>query len=343
MSKVLALFNHKGGVSKTTTAFNLGWAISQRNKKVLLVDADSQCNLTGLVLGFQEDDAFEQFYQASPYSNISGLIAPLFNSQPAPIQHAQLAATRYPNLSLLAGHIDLSEIETQLAVALTTAASLRALKNLPGAVSAIIRDVAQQNQIDLVLLDMSPAVGALNECLLMGSDFFIIPTMPDYFCKQAIHSLAKVIPRWNTEVQQFRDPSLSYPIPTQPPRFMGIISQKYRPRGGAPGAGFQRWINRIKESVDSALVPALTPLQMAIAPAQFQAAGPGDTPYNLINISDFNTLVTQSQKHSVPVPDLSDAQIERQGMVLDNMRVSRNEFRNIFFQLADSVIALTGI
>jgi hypothetical protein len=52
MAPIISLFNHKGGVSKTTTAFNLGWAMADRGKKVLVVDGDPQCNLTGTVLGF---------------------------------------------------------------------------------------------------------------------------------------------------------------------------------------------------------------------------------------------------------------------------------------------------
>ena len=44
--KKIAIFNHKGGVAKTTTTFNLGSAIARQGKKVLLVDTDSQCNLT---------------------------------------------------------------------------------------------------------------------------------------------------------------------------------------------------------------------------------------------------------------------------------------------------------
>ena len=55
---------------------------------------------------------------------------------------------------------------------------------------------------------MSPSVGALNQCLLMSSDYFIIPTAPDFFCAQAIKSLSKVLPRWSREIAPFRDESL---------------------------------------------------------------------------------------------------------------------------------------
>jgi chromosome partitioning protein len=62
MSPIISLFNHKGGVSKTTTAFNLGWALAGRGKQVLIVDADPQCNLTGTVLGFDGISDFADFY-----------------------------------------------------------------------------------------------------------------------------------------------------------------------------------------------------------------------------------------------------------------------------------------
>ena len=53
MAIQVALFNHKGGVSKTTTSFNLGWILAEQGHRVVLVDADPQCNLSGLVMGFR--------------------------------------------------------------------------------------------------------------------------------------------------------------------------------------------------------------------------------------------------------------------------------------------------
>ncbi len=53
MAKQIALFNHKGGVGKTTTTFNLGWMLGNKGKKVIIVDSDPQCNLTGMGAGIQ--------------------------------------------------------------------------------------------------------------------------------------------------------------------------------------------------------------------------------------------------------------------------------------------------
>lgn len=52
MVKRIALFNHKAGVSKTTTAFHLGWKLAQMGHRVILVDADPQSSLTELVLRY---------------------------------------------------------------------------------------------------------------------------------------------------------------------------------------------------------------------------------------------------------------------------------------------------
>lgn len=201
MSAIIALFNHKGGVSKTTTTFNLGWALAEQGKRVLIVDADPQCNLTGTALGLNDEDEFETFYTGNPQSNMVAGLDPVFQGAQTPLVPVPVAPTLQPNLYLLAGHIDLSLFETQLAVAISTGAAIPALQNLPGAVGRFLRLMAVEHNFDAVLVDMSPSVGALNECILMASDFFIVPTSPDFYCDQAIRSLATVLPRWNTQIQ----------------------------------------------------------------------------------------------------------------------------------------------
>ena len=131
MAPIISLFNHKGGVSKTTTAFNLGWAMADRGKKVLIVDGDPQCNLTGTVIGFNGVSDFSAFYKQYPNANISSCLEPIFKSTGNPLKSPQITKTLNPNLFLLVGNIDLAENETQVSVALSTSTAIPALKNIP--------------------------------------------------------------------------------------------------------------------------------------------------------------------------------------------------------------------
>ncbi|WP_211344112.1 ParA family protein [Robertmurraya siralis] len=74
--KTISVFNHKGGVSKTTTTYNIGWKLATKGFKVLLVDGDPQCNLTGLIL----KDNFEDYYTtgSSKLFNIKDAVRPAF-------------------------------------------------------------------------------------------------------------------------------------------------------------------------------------------------------------------------------------------------------------------------
>lgn len=339
--KLISLFNHKGGVSKTTTTFNLGWMLAERGHKTLIVDADPQCNLTALVLGYNSIDDTETFYAANPNCDIYSCIKPVVDGSLGKVITASPVVTSNANLSLLCGNIALSEIETQISVAITTSAAIPAIRNIPGSIGAFIRQTAQHNDFEYVIIDMSPSVGALNECLLMSSDYFIVPTSPDFFCAQAIKSLTNIVPRWNLEIALFRNKEIVYPFPSEPPKFIGFISQKYRPRSGAPAKSFQKWIDIIKNEVVLSLIPALAPIGMAVDELSFKTNIKADEPFNLANIADFNSLIAQSQKHNVPIFALTDAQIEQGGIILENMKESRDNFRKSFAQLADEIHKLT--
>src|SRR4051794_17350408 len=103
-AKIISVFNHKGGVSKTTTTFNLGWMLARKGKRVIVVDADPQCNLTGVILGLNnewppedisevDDDpqserfssrqaASQDFWTTNFNRTLYGALKPAFESEP---------------------------------------------------------------------------------------------------------------------------------------------------------------------------------------------------------------------------------------------------------------------
>ena len=341
MPVVLSLFNHKGGVSKTTTTFNLGWKLAQRGRRVLLVDADPQCNLTGTILGFRGVGDDSIFYEQNPRANIVAALEPAYAGRPERLGIAETFEWGPPGLNILAGHIDLSVWEPQLAVSLTTGRALPALSNLPGAVNYLLRTTGEHLQVDLILLDMNPSVSALNETLLFSSDYFIVPTSPDYYCYQAALALCRVLPRWAREIGNVQAADAAYRLPERFPKMLGAIAQRFRPRSGKPAQAFQDWVDRINEAVKGQLVPVLQPLGMVVDEQEYRHVEAPGEPYLLATIADFNSLIAQSQKHNVPVFALTDEQIERQGIVLDTMRKSREAFDGIFEELARVVERLT--
>ncbi len=145
MAKRICLFNHKGGVSKTTTAFNLGWMIASKKKRVILVDCDPQCNLTGMVLGFKGAGDLEKLYKLPANNNIKDGLAPAFESRPVPITACDcVQVTGQPNMFLLPGHIGLAEYEVTLGIAQELSGSLPTLQNLPGALSVLLNKTADK-------------------------------------------------------------------------------------------------------------------------------------------------------------------------------------------------------
>jgi len=343
MTKKVALFNHKGGVSKTTTAFNLGWMLAKKAKKVVMVDADPQCNLSGMVLGYKGPTDFEQFYQTQPDRNLMAGLAPAFESRPVPIKAVDcIPVEGRDGLYLLPGHIRLAEYEVTLGIAQELSGSIQTLQNLPGSISALLERTAAALSADYVIIDMSPSLSSINQNLLMTSDFFIVPTSPDYFSVMAIDSLATVFPRWRrwaSAIAKMLQSSI-YPFPGGVPRFLGIIVQKYRPRGGGPSTAFEKWIEEIENTVSSKLLPAMEKNGMLLADEAYQNQGVKPT-YCLASIPDFNSLIAKSQEKQTPVFALTPEQIDQAGVVLERTIKSRDDFDAIFSQLADKVIGLT--
>ena len=345
MAKQISLFNHKGGVSKTTTAFNLGWMLATKGKRVLLIDADPQCNLTGMFLGFKGIEDIEEIYNKGGVRNIRDGLAPAFESKPIPLVPVECEVMeRNTNLFLLPGHIGLAEYETTLGIAQELSGSLVTLQNLPGAPTRLFQLTAEKYKIDIILVDMSPSLGPINQNLLSTSDFFLVPMNPDYFSVMAVDSLSTVLPKWrdwaikakSTKVLQ----EATYPLPDCCPKFLGTIVQRYRLRAkGTPSTAFQKWIDEVEEKVRTKLIPVLGASGMLLPPEAYESVGLkfGEP---LLQMSEFNGLIAQSQKHNAPVFALTDAELEQTGIVLERTKASMVEFARLFSNAADRVITL---
>lgn len=341
----IALFNHKGGVSKTTTCFNLGWMLAEKGENVLLVDCDPQCNLTGMTLGFKGEDELKKVYESGGVRNIRDGLAPAFESRPELLKPVICAdVPGQPNMHLLPGHIGLSEYEVTLGIAQELTGSLVTLQNLPGSLRHLFDITAKSIGAEIVIIDMSPSLGSVNQNLLMTSDYFIVPMSPDYYSVMATDSLATVLPKWKSwAIQAQSNPMLlqaSYPFPKSTPRFLGTVIQKYRLRqSGEPSAAFQQWIDELNKGIKNKLFPILKENNMTLNEAIYSKCGiePGDP---ILQMSDFNSLIALSQKHQAPVFSLTDAQLEQTGIVLERTKQSMHRFRDLFCNAADTILRL---
>jgi hypothetical protein len=243
------------------------------------------------------------------------------------------------------GHVGFAEYEVTLGIAQELSGSIQALKNLPGSIADLLDKTARKFDADYILIDMSPSLGAINQNLLMTSDFFIVPTTADFFSVMAIDSLAKVLPRWYawartaSSLQILKD--ATYPFPNVTLHFLGIVVQNFRIIRGKETAAFETWIQKIKEDVSLKLIPMLQQNNMLL-PDRFYAEQDIDNSFCLTKISNFNSLIALSQEHRTPIYDLTAEQLRQTGVVLQKNQAKQAEFRQTFEDLADKVIGLTS-
>jgi cellulose biosynthesis protein BcsQ len=348
--------------------------LARQGKKVILVDADPQCNLTGAALGLisswppasesteaqesDEDKYIEiqddtrDFFTHNLDRTLYGALKPAFESEPKLLDAVDcITLEARPNLYLLPGHLQLGEYEVSLSVAQELSGSLLALKNIPGAINFLLRTTAESIEADYIVVDMSPSLGSLNQNLVSISDLLIVPTSPDFFSIMALRSLARVLPRWQKwarvagENEVLRSATYAFPKPGL--KFAGAIIQRYRlyrsasgeDLYGTPTGPFQEWIDRVSDSIEDDFVSALEREGLMLPEGAYRQAGMEN--HTLARIQEFNSLLPKSQEHRVPVYELTPTMLGQAGVVLDGSMRQVDVLDRIFEDLARKVISLS--
>ncbi len=216
--KIIALFNNKGGVGKSTLAFHLGYALNELGYKTLLVDLDPQCNLT--INGIDEEELHEIWKTEDPYiddfdnakktaGNFDEII-----KQPRSIHFllkpvedgisdiATLPPVRKlsEKLDLLPGRLSIHMYENKLAERWSGAyqgdnLSIRTITNIRN----ICQDYSKKNNYDYIIIDTSPSLGILNKTIISTVDGFIVPAQPDMFSLYGIRNIGNALDMWLKE------------------------------------------------------------------------------------------------------------------------------------------------
>ncbi len=156
-AKVISVVNQKGGVGKTTTTINLGAALAELGRRVLLIDFDSQASMT-TGLGIKPAQIKEQY----------GSIWYLLNDSSAnPADF--IVKSNVPGLDFIRGHADLAAAEAAFVTEIAKEHKLRKI------LAPLL------NTYDDILIDCSPSLGTLTINALTASTGVLIPMECEYF------------------------------------------------------------------------------------------------------------------------------------------------------------------
>lgn len=317
----LTLFNHKGGVGKTTLTVNLAYTLASMGKKVLLVDSDPQCNLTSYLV---QSDVVDRWLDDSDSKNgktIWSAVRPVIEAGKdikvvAPYERAE-------GVYLLPGDIRLSEYELDLQQSWIDCLQRKMRGFLSTtALSSMVDASTEKIQPDFVLYDVGPNIGPLNRAILLDCDYFIVPAACDYFSTRALktlgHSIANWIRDWDV-ISQLAPKGV--PLLNGRPTYLGYVLQRFRMYGGDISSNYMHYARQLERHSHSDVAAVLREVDEQLAPGSLSQ-------FKLGQIKDFVTLASLAQ---------------RQGVALNNVdggaQYMKEEAGIAFKEFAEKVIA----
>jgi len=298
-AKRLSIFNHKGGVGKTTLTMNVAAALAQSGKHVLLVDSDPQCNLTSYLIADDVVDDLLDNADTEAGRTVWSALKPISEALGGfrtilPIE------TGIQNLFLIPGDIRVSEFETDL-TGFWAECLQRKMRGFRGttALSELVNEVSKDMAADYVFYDSGPNIGPLNRAILLDCDHFIVPVACDLFSLRALKTLGRTLVDWIQAWSTISDlaPAGTYLLPGRP-AFLGYVPEGFKVYGGTVAREHSRFLSRIDKEVHSQIVTLLNEVDPALAPGRLRDLKLGE-------VKHFGGLVPASQSSGLPLYEVS--------------------------------------
>ncbi len=177
--KVIALMNQKGGVGKTTMAFNIAHAFAHQGKKVLCLDMDPQANFTSL------------FDIATPDLHIHHLLVNTIKELKALHTSVLISDVIVKTKQEDGVQIDLLPAGQELSGFELTVAGINAPRQL--ILKKFIEKYELRSQYDVIVIDGPPTLGLLVVNILCACDGVLYPFVPDRFSEQGLKNIQQVV------------------------------------------------------------------------------------------------------------------------------------------------------
>ena len=293
----LTLFNHKGGVGKTTLTVNLAFSLARMGKKILLVDSDPQCNLTSYLVDAEVVNKWLDESESGKGQTLWSAVRPLLEAGAS--IHSIVPYERARGVFLLPGDIMLSQYEIALQQSWLDCLQrkIRGFAEMT-ALSRLIDVCATAIDADFVLYDVGPNIGPLNRAILLDCDFFVVPAACDYFSTRALKTLGNSIVTWIKDwdvISQLAPGDV--PLLAGRPAYLGYVLQRFRMYGGDISNSYTEYARQLDRYSYSDVAAVLKEVDERLAPGSASQ-------FKLGQIKDFSSLANFGQEQGIAMADV---------------------------------------
>jgi chromosome partitioning protein len=324
---IIAFFNNKGGVGKTSLVYHLAWMYRDLGLRTLAADFDPQANLTS---AFLDEERLEEIWLASSQPNtvfrcFQPLIRGIGDIADPVVEEID------EGLSLLNGDLQLSSFEDDLSTEWPGCLDRKERSfRVISAFWRLLQKAAFQQQSDVVLIDLGPNLGAINRSALIAADYVVVPLSPDLFSLQGLKNLGPTLRRWREEWQERLDknPAADLRLPQGRMQPVGYIVLQHAVRLDRPVKAFQRWIDRIPDTYHQEVLDELDSQNIEVK----------TDPSCLALLKNYQSLMPMAQEAHKPIFHLKPAD----GAIGSHIAAIQNVYKD-FRALAQKIAHPTAL